>query len=247
MHRFYINRKQIADASAVISGSDARHMASVLRLKPGDEVGLFDGMGNDYHACIKSISSKKTEVRIIQHYRTHTESPLSITVAQGYLKDRKMDGVLRQLTEMGITRWMPFIAERSVPRPTEDRIADRVKRWRKISMESVKQCRRGMIPDIRYMPSFKEMLASANQFQLKILFWEEAQDRLDANRFSDITQKESNAFIILGPEGGLTNQEVHLATNQGFSEASLGPRILKADTAAIAACAVVQYLFGDMG
>lgn len=247
MRRFFIDQRQLRDPIAWITGSDARHIKNVLRLKPGTLIGLFDGQGHACEAEIIKVSTGKVEVAVRRRFTASAESSLQITVAQGFLKERKMDGLVRQLTELGISRWVPFTAERSVSRPNPDRLNSRLKRWEKIAREAVKQCRRGRVPEIGDLISFTDMLEMGNPYDLKIVFWEKETEPLSTTRFSESTDRYTNAFIVLGPEGGLTDQEAQRARELGFVTAALGPRILKAETATVAACVIVQFLFGDMG
>jgi 16S rRNA (uracil1498-N3)-methyltransferase len=166
-------------------------------------------------------------------------------VAQGFLKDKKMDTLIRQLTELGISRWIPFFAARSVSRPDAARLERRAARWQKIATEALKQCRRTQPPRIETVAGFEQMLAAGVDADIKIAFWEEEQSVLpEADRHGRVP---GDIFIILGPEGGLTSEEIALARQAGFKSVSLGPRILRAETATLAACTLVQHLYGDMG
>jgi len=248
MRRFFVETSDLTGSTAVISGSDARHIKTVLRLKPGDEIELFDGTGVVYSARIHSFLPKQVKVDLLGKFPLTTESPVHITVAQAYLKDNKMDTLVRQLTEMGIAAWIPFISERSVPRPDDQRLEGRRQRWQKIAQESMKQCRRGRVPQIGHMHTFRAVLETAQPSDLKIIFWESENRPLQS--LVEAPQPDSavrSIFLILGPEGGFAIPEVRQAIACGFQSISLGPRILKAETATVAACALVQYLFGDLG
>ena len=246
MRRFKIDTKECKKSTPVIRGPDANHMINVLRLKEGDLVALFDGTGIEYEAGIEKISSMEVRLSIKKSRRCSAESPIRITVAQGFLKDKKMDMLIRQLTELGISSWVPFFAARSVPRPDAQRLSKRVARWQKIAAESLKQCRRARSPRIETAADFEQMLQLSGESDVKMAFWEEEEKAvLDADGFRNTDSRE--IFIILGPEGGLTAKEISLARQAGFQSVSLGPRILRSETATIAACTLVQYLFGDMG
>ena len=251
MRYFFIEQSEIAGGQAIITGSDAKHVKTVLRLKPGDEIGLFDGQGLEYAARIISGSSGQILVSIEKSFPSNTESPVRIAVAQALLQDKKMDVLVRQLTELGIAKWMPFIAHRSVPRPDEKRMRVRKERWERIAQETIKQCRRGRIPEIHAAVSFEDLLSSVSVDDLKIAFWEEETKPFDPDNIPeniiDLSARVRNILIMVGPEGGLTSDEVDRARTYGFFTVSLGPRILRAETAAIAGCTLVQYLFGDMG
>jgi 16S rRNA (uracil1498-N3)-methyltransferase len=225
-----------------ITGSDAGHILRVLRLTIDDVVELFDGTGKGYRARIVSTFPQKVIFAIESSFALLSESPVHITLAQGMLKDRKMDDLIRQLTELGIACWMPFYASRSVPSPGDKGLGKRLERWGKIAVEAVKQCRRGRIPQILPVDDFKAVLAAADAYDQKIIFWE------DTNQAFKIPQTAiQKILLVVGPEGGFDPREVQQAKTHGFLTAGLGPRILRAETATLAACTLVQYCLGDMG
>lgn len=246
MKRFFIKQSGTAGTISVITGTDARHIKKVLRLKQGDIITLFDGTGNEYEARIISLSAGSVNVSIIRTFPSTTESPVKIIVAQAFLKQRKMDKLVRQLTELGITKWAPFISERSVARPDNKRLAERTNRWKKISKEALKQCNRGRIMEIGPIVSFEDILDISRKSSLKIAFWENESKPINL-ALSQCGRPFNNIFIMIGPEGGFTSHEIEKAKACGFITATLGPRILRAETAAIAASVLIQYLFGDIG
>jgi 16S rRNA (uracil1498-N3)-methyltransferase len=246
MRYFFIKQSEVESSTSIITGSDARHIQTVLRLKPGDKIGLFDGKGYEYEAKIVALSPGRVKVSIIKSFPSTSESPVHIIVAQAFLKERKMDSLVRQLTELGITKWVPFFAERSIPRPDKKNLSARTERWKKIAKESVKQCKRGRITEIGKTVSFEEVLNIGEVCDLKVVFWEN-----ESKSINDMLPKSNrqlnNIFALMGPEGGFTSQEIETARARGFVTAGLGPRILRSETATIAACVLLQYLFGDMG
>ena len=243
MRYFFIDSLGSIDAILSITGSDARHIRTVLRLKPGDKIGLFDGKGFEYEAKIVDVSPGKVNVSLIRSFPSTAESPTRITMAQGFLKERKMDGLVRQLSELGIKKWMPFIAERSVPMPDKMQLLTRTKRWEKIAREAVKQCRRGRIMEIGDTVSFSQVLNQAKDYDLKIAFWEDESQPLKSVKLDNPIH---TVFALIGPEGGFTRKEIEIAKDHGFVTAGLGPRTLKSETAALAASVLLQYLFGDL-
>lgn len=247
MRYFFVERSKIEGNTARITGSDAGHIKNVLRLKPGSMIGLFDGQGWVYEARIIDLPSGSVNVAIVKQFLSQAESPVHITVAQAFLQDRKMDRQVRQLTELGISRWLPFIAARSVSRPDKKRISARTKRWEKIAKEAIKQCRRGRIPEIGATVSFAELLTDTEKDDLNLIFWEKETRPIDAEMLTDSHRSIENIFLMVGPEGGFTPEEVDRARASGFLTVSMGPRILRAETASIAACTLIQYLLGDMG
>lgn len=245
MRRFKINTETIADSTCVISGSDARHMFNVLRLKAGDRVVLFDGAGKEYAAAIQAISSREVRLAVRDSRPGLAESPARITVAQGFLKDKKMDALIRQLTELGISRWIPFCGARSVARPDAARLTRRSERWQKIATEALKQCRRSQSPSIEPAADFNAVVQLAAPAAVKLIFWEAESVPLQAAASGGTPPGE--VFLILGPEGGFGESEIELARGAGFKSVSLGPRILRAETATLAAATLAQFLFGDIG
>lgn len=245
MRRFFIESSAIEGSHATLSGSDARHMASVLRLSPGDSIILFDGTGKEYEAKLLSISPSTAHLTIVKSLPLKAESRAKVTIAQGFLKDKKMDSLIRHYTELGISSWYPLMAERSIPNPDPRRLCKRMDRWEKITRESLKQCGRGIAMEIGALRSFKEMAATGNAYDLKLFFWEKASAPLDRNLLPG--DNGGRILMALGPEGGFSRQEALLAQESGFVACSLGPRILRAETASIASATLVQYLFGDMG
>lgn len=243
MRRFFIEKEQIQENTATLSGQDARHLKDVLRLNVGDAVLLVDGRGLEYKAAISVMSSGRVDLKVLSTHERCKESPVHITVAQAFLKDKKMDVLLRQFTELGISCFLPFYAARSVPRPDRKRLTSRKARWEKIARESLKQCERTRLPEICDPLPFSDMLEASAESDVRIMFWENATRPLVSPGAKD----PSRIFILLGPEGGFTDDEVRTSKEKGFITASLGPRILRAETASLAGLTLVQYFFGDMG
>lgn len=246
MRYFYVNPAHMNGNQAEITGEEARHVVRVLRLQRGDRIHLLDGCGQEYEGVIRDASAAVVVVDIVQQRRISTESPLAITMAQALIKDRKMDRLVRQLTEIGVTRWIAFSARRSVPQIKPAKIGSRVQRWEKISIEAIKQCRRGKPMRIEPPMDFAAMLAASETADQKLIFWEQMTGEPVAP-LSHIANPPTSCFVAVGPEGGFTETEVQEALAAGFVPVSLGPRILRAETAALAAAVLVQNRFGDLG
>ncbi len=247
MRRFFIKSIAVNTATVLLRGSEAKHIKNVLRLKAGDMVRLFDGSGCEYDAIIKNLSAGKTELAIARKFSATTESFLHLIVAQGFLRQRKMDTLLRPLSELGMTQWIPFFSKRSVPRPDKKRLAARMERWQKIVKESFKQCGRSILPEISHAMSFEQVLEFGQSCELKFIFWENERRFLDRTPATGTQRPVNRILVVLGPEGGFTTQEIDKARNCGFEVTGLGPRILRAETATLAACTLMQYVYGDMG
>ena len=247
MRIFFVDPNRLTAPHVTIKGSEAHHIKNVLRLKPGDTIKLFDGTGFEYEAAIINFSRKKVNVEVLRKLKTDMDEGVQIVVAQAYLKEKKMDDLVRKLCELGVARWMPFFCERSIPRPDKGKLAARSQRWERIATEALKQCRRIKALQIGEAQSFEDVLAFGNSCDLKIVFWENESNPLCGDTASMAGSPVKKILLVLGPEGGFTEREINLMADSGFVVAGLGPRILKAETATIAACTLVQFLYGDMG
>jgi len=243
MQKFIIQDIDKLPCSATISDQDARHISKVLRLSIGDYINLTNGQGQDFTGQIKKCSPNRIELAIIEKYDSKTESPIEITLCTGMLKDKKMDLVIKHITQLGVIKWMPFFSDRSIPKPTPEKLKKRISRWQTIAKESLKQCRRSQLPEISPPASLKEILDLSRDNDVKIAFWEDAVKKLNI-----LTPKKTikKITILIGPEGGFSKKEISFAASYGFDAYSLGPRILRAETAAISSCTLVQHIFGDI-
>ena len=248
MRFFFIDPSRISGARACLEGDEARHVKNVLRLRPGDALGLLDGVGFEYTGVIETIAPDRVEVAVTGQRPAAGRSSLRISVAQGFLKEKKMDRLVHQLSEMGADRWIPFVGSRSVARPEAGRAQARRRRWRKIAVEALKQCRRGNLMQIDEVSDFDKVVGLSAGHDASIFFWEEETSvPLTTEMVPLRAGGPTSVLVVIGPEGGFTPEEARAAKAAGFAVAGLGPRVMRAETAAIAACAIVQYLFGDLG
>lgn len=243
MQKFLISKIEPFPFKTTLIDQDARHIFKVLRLGPEATLLVTDGKGKDYSATILSASSSIIDIEIIKECTTSTESPLQITLCTGMLKNRKMDFVIKHVVQLGIYQWIPFFCKRSIPSPNNKRLKSRYKRWKTIAKESLKQCSRSRLVDISMPVSFENLLLDSTSHDLKIAFWEKAVQPLKSLK---ATKTHPKVIILIGPEGGFSENEIQMARENGFSSYSLGPRILRAETAAIASCTLIQHILGDI-
>jgi 16S rRNA (uracil1498-N3)-methyltransferase len=243
MQKFIIQRIDVPSSKANITGQDAKHIFKVLRKKKGDKIALTDGQGKDYSALITAASPDVIEFNIIEKFNSITESFIDITLCSGMLKDKKMDFIIKHVTQLGIQKWVPFFCERSVPCPNIKKMETRKKRWESIAKESLKQCNRSCIPKISSPLDFKTLMERSGTQSLKIAFYEKSDQKLKTLQ-NNLSPKK--IIILIGPEGGFSKKEIFMAKENGFVSQSLGPRILRAETASIAACTLIQHIFGDI-
>lgn len=219
----------------VIKKDKAHYLINVLRLKKGDEFEAVNGRGKCFLLLIKEVSKKEIICEIKNIFNFNLESPISIILAQSILKGNKMDLVIQKATELGVKEIIPIITERSQIKETR-----KLNRWQKIAEEASKQSGRSFVPIIHNSIKFFELI---DNYKKGLIFYEKNGISLkDAIKKLDI----NNLLIIIGPEGGLTNKEINYAKQNNFILVTLGKRILRAETAAISAITLIQFLFGDM-
>jgi len=246
MARFFVSKKDLHEKKGRVSGEELEHMRRVLRLRPGDQVTLFDDQGWEYEGVIRVYTDEIGEVEILSSFRPERESPLEITLAQALGKGEKMDWVVEKATELGVRRIAPFFSSRTVPRLDRERLERRKSRWEKIALAAVKQSGRGRIPEIVLAGDFTDLIGRSWECQLKLFFWEgESGQKLTQIRRE--RDRLDSILLVIGPEGGFSPAEASEAKRCGFQPVSLGKRILRTETAALAALSIVQCLWGDIG
>ncbi|MBI5203519.1 MAG: 16S rRNA (uracil(1498)-N(3))-methyltransferase [Nitrospirae bacterium] len=258
--RIILPKEQIKGQRITISGEKARYLISVLRCNAGDELQVFDGKGSFYKSRISGIDNKEVKIDLLEKIPFNTESPLNLILMQGILKGDKMDLVIQKATELGVKEIIPAINKRSQVRETR-----KASRWRKIAEEASRQSGRTGIPKVHEPVDFSSWLIANSSLKLKgFIFWEEGglplKEAIQNIKMHDIRytiqdkkdhesciMNPASFYLLVGPEGGFTKEEVKLAESMGLIATSLGKRILRAETAAISAVALVQFLTGDMG
>lgn len=232
-------------ATVALAADDLKHAGRVLRLKPREEVLVADGRGLALRG--KVIKLEPNEILIeLETALPSTESPLNLVLCPSLLKGDKLDLVIRQATELGVTRITPLITARSIPQPGKGSDDQRHKRWRAIVRASAAQCQRAFLPAVDPVHTLSELLHEVGQCTI-IVPWEEDQSTPLATLKPREPNPEGKAlFLLIGPEGGFTPQEIEELKQNGAVPVNLGPRILRSDTAAAAAITLVQAAWGDL-
>ena len=245
MHRFFVDKKDIKKDSINITGEDVQHITKVLRLKVDDVIVLCDGEGVDYYAAIKDMDKHMVKTEILKKEYSNTEPMLKVVLYQGIPKGPKMDIIIQKCTELGVNRIVPVVNMRNVVKLSyEQDIRKKTQRWQRIAIEAAKQSRRGIIPKIERPKEFKEALEDALNLDLAIMPYEMDHNNplKDAIRGKNV--KEIGIFI--GPEGGYESSEITEALDKGIITVTLGPRILRTETAGLAVLSCLMYEFDEM-
>lgn len=243
MSKFFVDKCQITEKTAVIVGTDVGHIARVLRMEIGDSLLLCDGEGYDYEAKINSISKEEIKVDILASYPCKNEPETEVTLFQGLPKQGKMEWIIEKCTEMGITTIVPVQMDRSVVKLSKEQAAKKIERWQKTAKEAAKQCGRGKIPKVMMPVTLQELLEG--ELPEFLLFPYEA-ERTSSVREALIGKKVKTAGIFIGPEGGFEPEEASLLLSVGAKSVTLGPRILRTETAGLAALTVLLYEWNEM-
>jgi len=245
--RIYLPRPLETGDVCAIAADQARYLIAVLRMREGDPLLVFNGSGREYEAAIRQATDEETTL-VITGARNAPAGLIEITLCQAIPKADKMESIVRQATELGADRIVPFFAKRSVPRWPAEKSPRKRARWQKIASEAARQCGRTDIPEIGEIATFEQMLLSARPEGLNLIFWEEESAAGVREVLRDPQQAARGAFVlIIGPEGGFDKSEIDLARQAGFISVSLGERVLRVDTAAAAVLAVIQYERGFLG
>jgi 16S rRNA (uracil1498-N3)-methyltransferase len=245
MRRFFVKRDRINKGKAILEGSEARHVGKVLRLGAGDSLYLLDEKGWEYKAVITSKSSKTVEVEILEKTPPQKESSLTIILGQALPKAQKMDYVVQKATELGVSAIIPFFSARSVPLLDDERSRKKLDRWQRVALEATKQCARVVVPQIKNVVPFEDILGKGDDNSLKIMLWEDEKK----TTLKDVLRKNKSSqkvVALVGPEGGFTPDEVTMAKHAGFKTVSLGKYILRTETAGPCLLGILHYELGDL-
>ncbi|HTW38058.1 MAG TPA: 16S rRNA (uracil(1498)-N(3))-methyltransferase [Steroidobacteraceae bacterium] len=249
--RVHVEAPLAPDSRLMVAGAAANHIRRVLRLAPGDPLTLFDGRGGEYDARIEGLGKDTVIVAVGSRHPIERESPLAITLAQGVSRGERMDLVVQKATELGVRRIVPVLTERTVVRLGAQPSDPKVRHWRAIAVAACEQCGRNAVPEIASPVSLETFLSG------KLLSRGETTAAEDSGATRVVLSPEStlrvrdvppvsSLIMLVGPEGGLAHAELEAAQAAGYLAVRLGPRILRTETAALAALAAIQERLGDL-
>ena len=239
--RIFVEQKLISGKGVGLPEQSGLHLTRVLRLEEGAPVTLFDGTGGEFEGTL-ARDGKKIWARVGAHTAIERESPLNVTLVQGVARGERMDLIVQKATELGVTRIVPVFAERSVVKVDASKGARKLEHWRSIAISACEQCGRNRVPEVAEPIALGDAVRALESGTARYLLAAGAQDSLAA-----AMRREAGKAVVLmiGPEGGLSDAEREFAGAHGFTACSMGPRILRTETAGLAALAILQTVAGD--
>lgn len=239
MPRFYVDFALSPDSVVELPDNVVRHL-NVLRVKNTEEIVLFNGNGKAYPALPEVLEKRRASVRILREETTDNESPLNITLVQAVSAAERMDFTLQKSVELGVAEIRLVISERCVVRLSGERAEKRVARWQEIVVSACEQSGRNIVPKVLPLTTYAQALQQLPQETAKLLM---SLNR--AQKLSDVQPQSGKVVFMVGPEGGWTEKEEQQAFDAGFQSVTLGKRVLRTETASLAAIAAMQTLWGD--
>ncbi len=238
--RIYEPMPLAAHQTLMLSDDGANHVGRVLRMQAGDALVLFDGRGGQYPATIQEAGKRHVAVLLGEQQPIEVESPLAIHLGQVISRGDKMEFTIQKSVELGVTCITPLFSERCGVKLQGERLDKKVEQWQKIAISACEQCGRNRIPEIRPVMTLAQWLAEPTT-ELKLNLHPRAPFSL-----TTLPQPDAGIRLLIGPEGGLSSEEIQLAAEQGFVDMLLGPRVLRTETAAMTAITALQCRFGDL-
>jgi 16S rRNA (uracil1498-N3)-methyltransferase len=239
--RIHVDQPLAAGAETALPSQAGEHVARVLRLAPGDPLTLFNGDGADYAATIRSVDKREVRVQVLERQAVARESPLRLTLAQGVARGEKMDLIVQKATELGAARIVPLLTERAEVKLDPARAEKRLAHWRAVAASACEQCGRASLPEIQpALPLAAWLAALADDGALRLALLPDA-----AASARELQFGAAGGLLAVGPEGGLGERDIAVLHEAGFHGLRLGPRILRTETAGLAALAALQALHGD--
>ena len=229
----------MADQVITLEESAAIHIGRVLRMKAGDSVILFNGEGGSWQCQLTESGKKSVQAKTFEFFPDNNESPLTIEIGQGLSRGERMDYAIQKATELGVTVITPLFTERCEVKLNEERIEKRMNHWQQVAISACEQCGRNKPPQINKPVQLKQWLDDRST-TLNLVLHHRTEQALSGFK------KPDSVSLLIGPEGGLSADEIAMAEGNGCRPLALGPRVLRTETAPVAALALMQYLWGDL-
>jgi 16S rRNA (uracil1498-N3)-methyltransferase len=239
--RIYQNIELIPGQFILLNEMSRSHLIQVLRLTVGDEFIIFNGQGGEYQAVISEIQKNKCLAQVNLYNAITRESPAHIHLVQAMAKGEKMDFIIQKSVELGVTEITPIFSRYSEVRLEGERLQNKLRRWQEIIMHAAQQCGRTLLPKLNSPLTFRQYFEKPNTAQQNQLILHP----YEAKTLQEISFIKAPTSVLVGPEGGFSEEEIQLAKNNHFQAVKLGPRILRTETASVAAISILQLQIGD--
>jgi 16S rRNA (uracil1498-N3)-methyltransferase len=253
MHRFFVSPSMIQGDVVTLVGRQSHQIVNVLRMRPGDHIVVLDNSGWEIEIQLTAVEGRAVQGEVLRRRLAGGEPRIKISLYQGVLKSRHFEFVLQKCTELGVVEYVPIITERCVISDLDD-VEKKHERWESIIQEAAEQCRRGRRPTLKPAMLLSQACErSRHQGGLSLIPWEEEKTLGLRDRLRTPPQGRSGGWppmtvnLFVGPEGGFTRQEIEMAQGYSLMPVTLGPRILRAETAGLVAAAAILYETGDLG
>ena len=247
MHKFFVPKDSIDGNNAVIDNEDVKHIYRVLRLQVGDKISINNCEGKEYIGKITYIDKKVVNVNLLEENPINNESPIEVYLFQGLPKSTKMDLIVQKNTELGVKAITPILTERVVVK-TELKDYKKIDRWNRIALEACKQCKRSLVPQINETIEFDNLLKKLKNVDLVVVPYENEEGYGIKKLVKSIDKIHINKVaIVIGPEGGFEEIEILKLKEIGAKIITLGPRILRTETAGFTCLSLIMYELGDLG
>lgn len=240
MHRFHVPTERIIEGRALLSAEQQKQLKHVLRMRPDDEIAVFDGSGLEFHTRLEADSTGTLSARVLETLKPDTEPSTRLTIIQSIPKGEKLELILQKCTEIGAAEFLIVSTERSVPKIASDKLPARLERWRAVVREAAEQSGRVRLPNVDGVFPLGEALARIRGKGTILAAWE-CETRMELFSALRSLTGVPDVVLLIGPEGGFAPSEISAAVEAGAIPVSLGPRILRTETAAIAASAIIVY------
>lgn len=241
MYHFFVKQEQILDSIIRITGRDVNHIKNVLRMKQGEQVLVSNGIDKDYHCKLEMITRDQVTARILSVDEEGTELPAKLYLFQGLPKSDKMEMIIQKAVELGVYRIIPVATKRTVVKLDPKKEEAKVKRWNGIAESAAKQSKRILIPEVTAVMSLKEAYEYTSGFDVKLIPFEHADGMEGTKKELERVKPGTDVSVFIGPEGGFDDGEIEAAIAKGIRPITLGRRILRTETAGLAALSILMY------
>ncbi|ETN93486.1 Ribosomal RNA small subunit methyltransferase E [Gammaproteobacteria bacterium MOLA455] len=241
--RIFTDQPLSSGAKLALTGSAARHLFSALRMSVGQEITLFNGLGGEFSATLTTTAKSQVDVSVGDCREIDRESPLKLHLVIAVSRGERMDWIMQKATELGVTEITPLFSERTEVKLNRERLEKKLRHWQQVSISACEQCQRNRVPTINNALTLDQWLSQSHEDpeQLKLVLHHRSDKTLAQH------QPPENVCLLVGPEGGLSDSEIKRAIDRGFAALTLGPRVMRTETAPLAAISIMQSLWGDMG